>query len=459
MKCFFIGLIFLSTFSVAQESGAIIDTVFCSHKPDQSYALYLPTNYNPSQKWPAIFVFEPAARGRLPVLKYKKAAEQLGYIIIASNNSKNGSWDLAFDAGDAMFLDAFNRFSIDPKRVYTSGFSGGSRVASAVASMTRKINGVIACGAGFASGQNYRLKQDSEVLYVALVGDKDMNYQEHRLLQDELDKKNIRNNKIIFNAGHQWPNSSQLLEALYWLELQQAKLGWATSNNFNINDAFYYVKMRADSTLDSGNYLLSVEIYEQIIRDFKGLIDIDYIQPKVDSIKDTRVFKKQMKRQLKINDQELAYRQEIADAFTELYFTKLKSTDDNLKDISWWRNKIDHFKRISNKSDFQMQNMGLRLINAVWARCAESSANYISLSDYETAHVLTKLWLYAEPNLWGKWTLARVLAFQNNANFYKYLNEVLAESNRMSSSYIANDPAFEIYLEEEKMRKILSNLK
>ena len=449
----------MGTVSYAQKPGVIIDSVFCEQNPDQSYALYLPSYYKSTNYWPAIFVFEPAARGRLPVLKYKQAAEKLGYIIIASNNSRNGSWDRAFDAGDAMFVDTFNRFSIDPKRVYTSGFSGGSRIASAVAALTGEINGVIACGAGFSSLEEYKLKNGSEVLYVALVGDKDMNYQEHRLLQEELDNKKINNNRIVFNAGHQWPNSAQFLEALHWIELQQVKLGRETSDSFKIEDAFKVAKARADSTLVSGNFLLSIEIYEQIIHDFKGVIQLDYLQPRIDSLKETKSFKKQKKRQLKINDQELAHRKEIADAFTELYFTKLKTAhDDNLKDWKWWKNTVDQFKRMSKKSDFQTRNMGLRLINTIWARCAESSTNYIELKDYKMAKVLTELWLYTEPNLWAKWTMARVLAFQNDPDFYKYLTQVIEESKRMSSAYIIKDPAFENYLKDEKMLKILSKI-
>ena len=37
----------------------------------------------------------------------------------------------------------FSDFNIDSKRIYTAGFSGGSRLASAIAVLTDQIQGVI----------------------------------------------------------------------------------------------------------------------------------------------------------------------------------------------------------------------------------------------------------------------------------------------------------------------------
>jgi len=50
----------------------------------------LPSYYGPEKQWPIIYIFEHAARGRLPVGIFKKTAEEFGYILMASNNSRNG---------------------------------------------------------------------------------------------------------------------------------------------------------------------------------------------------------------------------------------------------------------------------------------------------------------------------------------------------------------------------------
>jgi len=49
-----------------------------------------------------------------------------------------------------MWTDTHARFSPDEKQVYTTGFSGGARVAvSMVRGLPGEVAGVIACGAGF----------------------------------------------------------------------------------------------------------------------------------------------------------------------------------------------------------------------------------------------------------------------------------------------------------------------
>jgi hypothetical protein len=56
----------------------------------QSYALYLPSTYQPGRRWPVLFVFDPGARGANGVQHFQAAAEQFGYIVACSNNSRNG---------------------------------------------------------------------------------------------------------------------------------------------------------------------------------------------------------------------------------------------------------------------------------------------------------------------------------------------------------------------------------
>jgi hypothetical protein len=70
-------------------AGQVIERVLCAGSPGQSYALYLPSNYTPSRRWPILYAFDPGARGRIPVALYKDAAEKYGYIVAGSNNSQN----------------------------------------------------------------------------------------------------------------------------------------------------------------------------------------------------------------------------------------------------------------------------------------------------------------------------------------------------------------------------------
>ena len=71
--------------------GVVIPSVACAAKPEQTYALYLPSQYTPDRRWPVLFAFDPAARGRVAVEVLREAAEKYGYVVAASNNSRNES--------------------------------------------------------------------------------------------------------------------------------------------------------------------------------------------------------------------------------------------------------------------------------------------------------------------------------------------------------------------------------
>src|SRR6186997_2461019 len=128
-------------------AGQIIDRVTCAADSSQTYALFVPAAYTSDRLWPVIFAFDPGGRGRTPVERYQAAAEQYGFIIAGSNDSRNGSPEFV-KAADAMSSDVTARFNIDPKRIYLAGMSGGSRVALFLALQSDSIAGVIASSAG-----------------------------------------------------------------------------------------------------------------------------------------------------------------------------------------------------------------------------------------------------------------------------------------------------------------------
>src|SRR5579863_8275085 len=120
-----------------------ISNVICAADENQSYALYLPSNYTAAKRWPILYLFDPGGRGRRPLDLYRDLAETYGFIFAGSNNSKNFSGNQSA-AVNAIWQDTHFRLSLDDRRIYTSGFSGGARVAGAMAlSSPGQIAGVI----------------------------------------------------------------------------------------------------------------------------------------------------------------------------------------------------------------------------------------------------------------------------------------------------------------------------
>ncbi|MCJ7524133.1 MAG: hypothetical protein MUP71_02800 [Candidatus Aminicenantes bacterium] len=204
--------------------GEILDPVICEHDINQSYALYLPTTFQPGRRWPVMYCFDPGGKGSIPVGLFKEGAEKYGCILVGSNNSRNGPWEIILQASRAIWRDTHARLAIDDQRIYSAGFSGGARAACGLGKMLSiKLSGVIACGGGLPAWLEPRDVMD--VPWFGTVGLHDFNYQEMQELELRLRRQGSPCLLRIFQGRHSWPPLKLALEGIAWLYEQAADPG------------------------------------------------------------------------------------------------------------------------------------------------------------------------------------------------------------------------------------------
>lgn len=116
-----------ATQAYGQTAGQVVDRVICAADGSQSYALYIPVRGD-QQPLPIVYFFDSHGVGSLPLRKYKALADTYGFILVGSNNSKNGNdWATTETIWDRLFSDTHRRLKIDEQRIYTAGFSGGRK--------------------------------------------------------------------------------------------------------------------------------------------------------------------------------------------------------------------------------------------------------------------------------------------------------------------------------------------
>ena len=112
-----------------------------------SYFLYLPKSLKKGKTYPVVYLMNPGGGGAGTANRYIPGAERNGWIIATSKQSKNGE-NKSQPAVLAMMSHVEKTLPIDKKRIYVSGFSGGSRMAFWATQKKKGIAGIIACGAG-----------------------------------------------------------------------------------------------------------------------------------------------------------------------------------------------------------------------------------------------------------------------------------------------------------------------
>ena len=341
--------------AAAQEPqrGTITDPVRCADDPAQTYALFLPSTYSPERQWSLLFAFHPAARGRLMVEKYQAAAEQYGYIIAASNNARNGPHAVSAAAAQAMSTDVGRRFSIDPRRVYLTGMSGGARVAMGIALAGNNIAGVIASSAGYPDSQP---RGSVPFPVFGTAGTEDFNYIEMRLLDRKLSSPHFL---AVFQGGHTLPPDDVAGEALEWMELQAMQSGRRGRDGALV--ARFLEKRRA--RIAAAGPAETVYLLQAFVSDFKGLVDVSAEARRLDELSRQSDVKKALKRDREADDGEGRLMGEIFELETRL-------ADESRRDVALMtlRERLSSLSvKAASEADTPERSQARRILRAITA--------------------------------------------------------------------------------------------
>jgi predicted peptidase len=111
------------------EAGVIHSS--CRLKNDSTFscALYIPKALQDSVRPPCIIFFDPHSNGQIPVKAYQSLADKFGWILMGSNQVRNGMAPEQIDLiVGLLFSEACHAIRADSNRIYLGGFSGGARV-------------------------------------------------------------------------------------------------------------------------------------------------------------------------------------------------------------------------------------------------------------------------------------------------------------------------------------------
>lgn len=262
-----VALLWVTRAASAQElsPGVIHDEVAVADDPSETYALYLPSDYSPERPWSLLLGFHPGARGRAIVETYQAAAERYGYVVAASNTSRNGPWERSATAVRAMSKDVASRFTIDAARLYVTGHSGGARVAMEVASGNNDVTGVIASSAGFGDG---RPRARAKFVVFATAGLDDFNYLEMRTLDATL---TTAHTLALFDGGHTLPPADVAMKAIEWLELQAMRQHRRTEDPALVAR---WLAARRTQVAGAADVMERRRLLSGLLADFDGLADL-----------------------------------------------------------------------------------------------------------------------------------------------------------------------------------------
>ena len=379
------------------DPGVLLDTVQCLADPSQSYALYLPKGWNNEQAFPILYFFEPMARGKLPVEKYQEIADANQLILVGSHNSRNGSWEVCFEAADALFADTWTRLYIDTNQVFASGFSGGARVATAIGLETGKLNGVIGVGAGFPTNPKWFPSREMTFPFAGIVGSLDMNWLEMHDTETLLDKLERPNRLILHDGPHQWPEPEFMAQALDFLHIQVRGESPELISTQWANTRKQLRTQQARKFEENNEPYLAWYQWKNLHADFHGLNGDENPLPT----------QEKFKKAIQEAQQTLETEREAQAELSRHFLFNLDNYNDSTE-FSWWELKGKALTRQRNSKNPPEAALAERLTRVVAARALESP---VPLTDYPKTISLYKAWALVEPEkVWPHYRLAIAFA-------------------------------------------------
>jgi dienelactone hydrolase len=199
---------------VPATHGKTSDRIPCIAAPEYGYHLWLPPTITAERLWPVMFIMDPGGGKAGTAGRYIPGATFNNFILAVSAESRN-SFDDSGKAILAMVADVAARLPVDPARQYSSGFSGGSRMAGWIgAEMSRlPMAGVLCCGASPAEGGIHKLSPKT-ALY-GLCGSNCFNRWDMPTIFAQEPCKDVR--LRFFVGRHDWADADMIRDAMVWL--------------------------------------------------------------------------------------------------------------------------------------------------------------------------------------------------------------------------------------------------
>jgi len=361
----------MSTTADTLAVGSVTDTVHAASDPTQTYALFVPSPYQATQRWPLLVLMDPRGRALVPLKLFQSAAERYGYIIMSSYQTQSDGPIAPNDkAINAMLTDAQRKFSIDAHRFYFAGFSGTGRLAWYYGySIPENAAGLIEVGAGLPEPDlllRKRIANDSAAFAVFLsVGSTDFNYEEVQVLDAKLEVFGIRHHLETFDGVHSWPPQSVCDDAITWMQLQAMRDGRLAIDRPWVDSLFSDAARRADE-LSTFNRYAAFILYQQLESDFAGIHDIAGVKAAADRLASSESVKRTQSRLASLAAAAQTFHQ-LEDSFFSDFAKRPQLGTDKLRETL----NLDALRdRASQTKDTLDARAASRLLSSVFVRAS-----------------------------------------------------------------------------------------
>lgn len=357
---FLLLFLFLTLELPAQEmrfqKGLVTDNIAVNDSVGESYAMYLPLDFNGRDPLPVIFIFDPEGRGRNAAQLFKPTAEEQGYILVSSNNisSEKQLKDNILTAARLINTVA-SRLPVDYRQMSVAGLDHGAEVVTSLPMIFNNLFGVIPIGDQRLNLTE--LNEDNRFSFIGIVGDQQISRYAMMAAADQLSSLDFPTAVYSYEGGSGWPNPQIVSAAVGSLTLQAMRQGLRPTNRELIEKLYQNDISAVNQMISNNRYVEANRRLEILERKYDDLYDTREIEQKQRHLQNSRNFEEQQDRYAKAKQEEMYLIEDY------IYFINQDAATANFANLGWWNaQKIELVDKTKSPNEAQ-QDMAYRLLS------------------------------------------------------------------------------------------------
>lgn len=192
--------------------GTIVSSIALDTDKKDTYALYLPRDYDENKTYPVVFVFGETNKGDRAVQQFTIGAELTKSIIVGANFPFKDSLKTGLKKTEKLVNTVYERYAIDENNIMLAGIGDGALVATASATLNKKVKGIIAINNAYIDKALF--SRSSKIRVVLISGDEGAYYYKMRGYHTLLKSSTSFAGFYEYEGGKDWPEAGFLSAAM-----------------------------------------------------------------------------------------------------------------------------------------------------------------------------------------------------------------------------------------------------
>lgn len=357
--------VFLISFVRSQEQmvlkkGEIIEGISVQDSTQNTFSLYLPTNFSTDKKWPLLMIFEMEGRERQAMSMFLRAAEKQGYVLAAPkmNDTVPLAKNMALVGRSLEKILTILPISFD--QIYTAGASSGGRFASLTPILLKGIKGVMSIGASVANRELLNAKEPFH--FVGIVGKDDFNYTTMLADTKLLDRLKFPNQVLLHDGGNEWPSVGYLEKGMQLFTLAAMGRKLVPKDSSYVEKAYREDLEKVEQLKKVGDLLWAEQYMTEMMSIYGAHKNLDSLRTVQRDLRRDKQFKAMKRNENTIFLKESMLKEDY------LYYMEEDIYTYNFNNLGWWNHQmgeINKFISATNPYEKQMGNRLLGYVNAL----------------------------------------------------------------------------------------------